>query len=566
MSIRKSVLIIISLFLIGLIGYVFYFTPERNQPTLAVIGNRTIDQGEFIKRYQDFRLRTGEGVFDTYEARRQILNQYVDEEVLITEAERRGLDKDEPARHERQRLEIQELLNAFNKKMIADKITVSDRELQELYIRLNTRIKARHLYAPNKERADSLYHALAAGASFEELAEVIFRDPHLRDSGGSLGYFTVDEMEPAFEEAAFDLKVGEISRPVATTDGYSIIRVDDRVTKPLITEFEYAKHKDKLERYWRERKLQKATVAFVDSLNRTLDIQFNEPVVKELFAAFQSQQPDQQLEESDVARIKIADLSGQELVRSKIGKWEVATFQKKAQFTSPRQHKWIKNESQFKEFIAGLVVRERILQLAKKDKLHKKTDYRQKVAESWDGYLLRRMEDTLRNEMMVPEDSLRSYFSREAQRFAAPAQINLREIVLREKKDADLVARKLKQGAPFAELARNHSVRRWSSERGGELGWLTPEEIGPWSPQIFALEIGERTGPLQMDSMYVFLECIDKKPPRPRAFEEARPEVEEAVRYILWGDFRRAKIEEFREATELKVWADKLLDLNLKTN
>lgn len=564
MSIRKSVLIIAVLLLIGLIGFAFYNLPERNQTTLAIVGERAIDQDEFIKRYQDFRLRTGEGVPDTYEARRQVLNQYVDEEVLITEAKRRGLNKDETARRERQRIEIQELLNAFIKKMIAEKITISDRELQELYVRLNTRIKARHLYAPNKERADSLYNALQSGANFEELAAVVFRDPQLRDSGGLLGYFTVDEMEPAFEEAAFGLKVGEISRPVATTDGFSIIRVDDRVTKPLITEFEYAKHKDKLERYWSERKLQKATAALVDSLNRALDIQFNEPVVNELFGAFQSQQMNQPLQESDLARLSIADLSGEELVRSKIGKWDVATFQQKAQFTSPRQHKWIKNEPQFKEFIAGLVVRERILQLAKKDRLHKKTDYHQKVAESWDNYLLTRMEETLKNELTVPEDSLRSYFSRESQRFAAPARINLREIVLRKQKDADLVARKLKQGAPFAQLARNHSVRHWSAERGGELGWLTPEEIGRWSPQVFALEIGERIGPLLMDSMYVFLECIDKRPPRPRSFEEARPEVEEAMRYIMWPDFRRAKIEEFRQATDLTVWADKLLDINLK--
>jgi hypothetical protein len=81
---------------------------------------------------------------------------------------------------------------------------------------------------------------------------------------------------------------------------------------------------------------------------------------------------------------------------------------------------------------------------------------------------------------------------------------------------------------------------------------------------VFALEIGERTGPVLMDSMYVFLECIDKRPPRPRSFDEARPEVEEAVRYILWGDFRSAKIKEFRKATGLTVWAEKLLTINLK--
>ncbi len=568
MTIRKSVLIIAIFLFSGLAIYLAFINrPAQSQHTLAIIGDRAIEQDEFIKRYNYFRARTGEGVPDTYEARCQVLNQYVDEEALINEAERRGLDNDDLARHERQRIEIQELLTAFNKKMIAEKITVSDSELQQLYVRLNTRVKARHLFAPNKERADSLYNALQSGASFDELANSIFRDPRLRDTGGSLGYFTVDEMEPDFEEAAFALKPGEISRPVATSDGYSIIRVDDRVTKPLLTEYEYARHKDKLARYWLDRKLKKATAALVDSLSRDLQIQFNEPVLKELLAAFQAQQSDHNLDEGDLTRMNVADFRDKELLRSKSGKWTVAVFQQKAQFTSSKQHKWIKNEEQFKEFVSGLVVRDRILQQAKKENLHKQDEYRQAVAEKWDSYILTRMEDALRNEMTVPEDSLLNYFSRESEKFTAPAQINLREIVLKEKTATDLVARKLKQGVAFSELARKYSVRRWSAERGGDLGWLTPEDIGQWSTLAFSLKIGERRGPVQIDSMYVFLECIDKRPPRPRTFEEARSEVEQAVRYIQWGEFRSAKISEFRKATEnLGVWADKLMAINLKTN
>jgi parvulin-like peptidyl-prolyl isomerase len=567
MTIRKSALFIALLLLVGLLGYIAYYQSSQSEKALAIIGKRTIDQDEFIKRYNYFRARTGEGVPDTYEARRQVLNQYIDEEVLITEAERRGLAKDEAARHERQRIEMQQLLNAFNKKMIAEKITVSDSELQQLFVHLNTRVKARHLYASNKQIADSLYNALQDGASFDELAKDVFKDPKLRDSGGALGYFTVDEMEPAFEEAAFDLNIGEVSRPVATRNGYSIIRVDDRVTKPLLTESEYAPHKGKIERYWVDRKLQKATAAFVDSLSRDLQIEFNDPVVSELFAAFHAQESARGFEEGDLRRLHVAELSERELLRTRNGAWTVAEFQKKAQFTSPSQQKWIRNETGFKDFVSGLVARDRILDLAKEENLHKQDDYREAVTEKWDGYLLTRMEEAMQSEMTVAEDSLRSYFDRESERFAAPAQINLREIVLNEKEDADLVARKLKQGEPFAELAKKYSQRQWSAERGGELGWLTPDDIGQWSNLAFELKIGERTGPVQIDSVFVFLECIDKKPPRPRTFTEARADVEQAVRYIQWGNHRAVRVLEFRNATEnFGVWADKLMSINLKTN
>ncbi|MGH7453003.1 MAG: SurA N-terminal domain-containing protein, partial [bacterium] len=119
---------------------------RKDENTLAVIGNRLIAKKDFIKRYEDFRRRTGGGVQDNEEARRQILRNYVDEELLIIAAEQRGYAEDREGKRERERLEIQELLNAFNREFVASRVTISDDELKRLFVNLNTRLKARHLY------------------------------------------------------------------------------------------------------------------------------------------------------------------------------------------------------------------------------------------------------------------------------------------------------------------------------------------------------------------------------------------------------------------------------------
>jgi hypothetical protein len=398
---------------------------SRNENVLARVGSRVITHKDFVKRYEDFRRRTGGGVADNEQVRRQVLQSYVDEELLILAAEQRGYAGDREGRRERERLEIQELLNAFHREFIAASVTIDENELKRLFVNLNTRLQARHLYAPTKSQADSLYAALQNGASFEQLAQGLFKDPALRDSGGSLGYFTVDEMEPAFEEAAYNLKVGEISKPVRTLDGYSIIRVDDRFTNPLLTESEYAKHRDKLEGYWRARKIQAATTAYVDSLRRSLDLIFNEPVVKKLFALLQASQGDEALIESKNFFNGDGILGRQELLRSKLGVWQVATFQERLRFTSEKQHKWIRSEETLKDFIAGLAAREAILAKARAAKLHRRREYQQKIDEKFDIYLLERIENSLRGEMPIPEDSLRAYYHRHAERFAAPGEENL---------------------------------------------------------------------------------------------------------------------------------------------
>jgi parvulin-like peptidyl-prolyl isomerase len=541
--------------------------PALDENTLALIGHRIITKEDFIKRYKYFRMKTGGGVPDTYYARRQVLNSYVDEQLLLIEAGKRGYRDDTEGKHERARIEMQERLHAFSRKMIADKIKVSDDELKRLFTRLNTRIKARHLYAASKEQADSLYDCLNNGAGFEELAQTTFEDPQLRDSGGLLGYFTVDEMDPDFENAAFELEIGEISKPVKTSQGYSIIRVDDRIARPVLTEFEFAKNKDKLFRYWHRRKIKQAVQAFSDSIGKQLDISFNKPVINELYAKFQERsQADAWAKERPIPKVDDLDsLKDKELLRSKLGKWHVATFQEKARFTSEKQHNWIRSKDRFQEFIAGLVVRDYILAKAREAGIHKQPEYLEKANEKWDDYLYDRIEANLKAEMVIPEDSLRSYYHEEPERFANPPAINLREIVLQDKATADVVAKKLANGESFAELAKTYSVRKWSAAKGGELGFLEPVDFGKWAQTVFSLKIGQQTGPVRMDSMFVFLQCLDKKPARLRSFAEARPEVEETVRYLAWEDYRRAKITAIRQSVaNVKVFPERLKTIRLK--
>lgn len=536
--------------------------PQTDEDTLAVIGDRLISKDDFVERYAEFRQRTGDGVPDTYLTRRQVLSTMIDEEILIAEAKRQELHEERAARLERERIEMQQLLNAFAREFIAENVKVDDDELRQLFIRLNTKIKARHLYAPTKEAADSLHASLQNGASFDKLAQDVFQDPELRESGGSLGYFKVDEMEPRFEEAAFALNPGELSEPVKTRDGYSIIMVEDRVTKPLLTEMEYAKHKHKLYAYWRNRKIKRAMEAFADSMGKQLKVVFNEPVLKELYAKFETDNDD--VREESQLNWDIGDLKHEVLVRSELGSWTVAMFRHKATFTTAGQRQAIRDEARFKEFITGLVVRDYMLQRAREAELDQTEKFNQKVAEEWNTYLYGRMEAYLKEQMPVPSDSVRSYFERNKDLFATPARVNLREIVLNDSLTANEIGEKLRAGAVFADLAQQYSERRWSAERGGELGFLTRNDLGMWGPQIFEMQVGEIAGPLKMDSKFVFLQCLQKLPGKPRSFEQAREDVEDAVRFALWSDYRNSKLDEFQKSLEhIKSYPEKLKHIRI---
>jgi peptidyl-prolyl cis-trans isomerase SurA len=79
-----------------------------------------------------------------------------------------------------------------------------------------------------RAQADSIRQLGVAGEDFEELARRFSQDPGSRANGGDLGWFRRGDMEPAFEEAAFNLIPGAVSEPVRTPYGFHIIKVDRR--------------------------------------------------------------------------------------------------------------------------------------------------------------------------------------------------------------------------------------------------------------------------------------------------------------------------------------------------
>jgi peptidyl-prolyl cis-trans isomerase SurA len=74
--------------------------------------------------------------------------------------------------------------------------------------------------------AESLKVVLRHGANFAEVAKGFSADSASRSQGGELGWFRRGVMVKAFEEVAFHLKPGQISDVVQTPFGYHLIQVE----------------------------------------------------------------------------------------------------------------------------------------------------------------------------------------------------------------------------------------------------------------------------------------------------------------------------------------------------
>ncbi|MGN0191926.1 MAG: peptidylprolyl isomerase [Candidatus Gastranaerophilaceae bacterium] len=88
-------------------------------------------------------------------------------------------------------------------------------------------VSAGHILVKTRPEALALKKRIDNGEKFEDLAKAYSLCPS-GQRGGVLGSFGRGQMVKSFENAAFNLPVGQVSEPVKTEFGWHLIKVYDR--------------------------------------------------------------------------------------------------------------------------------------------------------------------------------------------------------------------------------------------------------------------------------------------------------------------------------------------------
>ena len=123
----------------------------------------------------------------------------------------------------------------LTKNVIAASLDITDEEIEQYFednkdlYGQEEQVVASHILLEDKETANEVLAKVKAGEDFAELAKEYSTDTSTNEDGGDLGYISRNEMDEAFEEAAFALEKGAVSDVVQTAEGYHIIKVTNKV-------------------------------------------------------------------------------------------------------------------------------------------------------------------------------------------------------------------------------------------------------------------------------------------------------------------------------------------------
>ena len=129
-----------------------------------------------------------------------------------------------------------------------------------------------------KIQIDSIYDALQKGADFATVAKKCSEDQGTASRGGELPWIGFRQTVKEFEDVAFSLNKGEISKPFRSPSGLHIVKLIDR--KP-IESFEEKKD-EVIRRLERQGRGEKGVDALVEKLKKEYNFSFNEKGVNEV--------------------------------------------------------------------------------------------------------------------------------------------------------------------------------------------------------------------------------------------------------------------------------------------
>jgi peptidyl-prolyl cis-trans isomerase C len=536
-------------------------TKEEGQ-IVAKVGDRAITAQDMESEWAKASRLKIRGVPDL-QRKKELVDRMIGEQVVILEAYKEGIDNEVEADTNFAQQKDRILLNLLYQKEIVDKSQPTESEIKKEYQMMQQEVHAWHILVESKEQADTVYRMLKDGADFAELAMERSIDPTVKDNSGDLGFFRWGKMVPEFQEVAFKMKEGEISRPVQTTFGWHIIKFIERrdveqpsyeETKTLILpKLNQAKRESRVKEYFAQ-------------LRKKVGFKINEEALDLVMSKKQEVPPDtlSLRRPADVLDLDMFTPEENAMTLFSYNKGEV-TVEKFAgdfnQIPQPYRPK-LSDRDKIIEIAFQSLVRDLLMDVAQQQNLEESDDFQK----DWRVIMEKEMAVRMRSEVIlkgvgISDDEIQSYYDRHKDRFTVQAKVKIREILLKTEQEAQDVLRQLQGGADFTRLAQEKTIRTQAKDSGGDLGEFTR----PRYPELFdaavKLKEGKVGGPVKIQDRqfgegYAVIKLISKTEESLQPLEEIKDRVVTMARQEKDNNVYNNWIENNKTRYKIEVYDD----------
>ncbi len=167
-------------------------------------------------------------------------------------------------------------------------------------------------------------------------------------------------------------------------------------------------------------------------------------------------------------------------------------------------------------------------------------------------YKLRALRDTYFEKKIrdaVTDKEAKALYDLKVKSLPVQKEVRARHILVKTEDEAKKIAKELKGGADFGEMAKKHS-KDHGGQGGGDLGYFTHGQmVKEFEEAAFALEKGKVSAPVKTDFGWHLIKLEDKRDRNPPSFDE----VKDQIKASLVQSNLQTSILEMRKAAKIEV-------------
>ena len=396
-----------------------------------------------------------------------------------------------------------------------------------------------------KAKLDSVLRALKSGEEFGKVAMQYSDDTGSKERGGDLNYFERRMMVKEFDEAAFNLSVGQVSDVVKTNFGYHIIKVTDKKPYPTFEE-----DKENLKKIFKQTRYQ----GEYDSLIAHLKIKYNFRVNDKNLQIIASK--------SDTVKVggdhpKMAEIKDTEVLSYEGNSIKAQEFLNKLNGSSDYLNKLITYDI-LKSFAnkigADYMLDAEALNLEKTNAEFASLmeDYRNGI------FIFKLQDDEVWSKISFDSTKLYNYYTTTKNNYVFPDRINFSEIFSRKDSLINHYYDLLKKGNDFDSIAAKYTERPGYAEKAGNYG-LVEINNSPLSVEANKLKnSGDYSNPFANTGGFSIIKLVAKEPSRVKTFEEAKAEVSGAFQESESKRLEQEYIDKLKNEYKAVIYYDNL--------
>lgn len=483
------------------------------------------------------------------------LNDVLDQRLVTLESYKAGIDTLEYSVELYDRGMKDRILDALYTKEVIDKV-ISEDEMRDFYKRDTDEVRAQHILVKvDESRSDEdaqrlinhVYRKAVEGdSSFTQLALEYNEDETTPD--GHIDWFDWGTMVDPFQQATFNLKVGEISKPVKTVFGWHIIKLLDKRKKKARPSYESAKN-DIRERIMAGRvdELNARRSDYLNSLLNKYQVELDDDNILEMLRLIDEDAPGK-LRSNPLAHFNDQQKS---MVLATLNiepkEFRVAHLENYLLVNVRPTQRTLEKRS-IKRLISQIIAQEHLLPAeAEEENLYDDPEVKEAATNAREYYQFSYYKNMRADAMGEPSDSVMlEYYNSHLDRYRVPAKYEGTEVLVDNHAKMSRVERRFKAGESLEKLAREFTIRANGKENSGHIGPYPASIYGPAGEALEGAKVGDLVGPMKLTGSFALLKVTNVIPSHVPEFEKVRAQVASHVKaelaqkdFVAWTDSLR---------------------------